>query len=86
MTEQLIVELCRIIWNFDEFRRKEELPREMRETAEWAVSVGRALADGKTLPSGWPVGPWTPKADPADRPDIWSEGIVREAVLEGELV
>jgi hypothetical protein len=86
MTEQLIVELCRIIWNFDEFRRKEELPPNLRETAEWAVSVGKALTDGKTLPSGMPVEPWAPRAD---QPSYFKGGpvkLVREAVLEGNLV
>ena len=86
MTEQLIIELCRIIWNFDEFRRKEELPSSMRETAEWAVSVGKALADGKTLPSGFPVAPWAPHSE---EPRYFKSGpikLVREAVLEGELV
>lgn len=63
MTEQLIVELCRIIWNFDEFRRKDELPPDLRETADWAVSVGKAFSEGKTLPSGLPIEPWAPESE-----------------------
>ncbi|RKX34062.1 MAG: hypothetical protein DRP71_08255 [Verrucomicrobia bacterium] len=81
-----MIELCRIIWNFDEFRRKEELSSELRETAEWAVSVGKSLADGKTLPSGFPVPPWAPRPEPTiyagNTPDV----VLRESVLEGNLV
>lgn len=75
MTEQLIVELCRIIWNFDEFRRKEELPQEMRETAEWAVSVGKALENGKTLPSGFPVAGWVSERESVNMATFAPESI-----------
>jgi len=86
MTEQLMIELCRIIWNFDEFRRKEELSPDMRETAEWAVSVGKALADGKTLPSGFPVPPWSPKPEPTVHTGNVPDEVFRESVMEGNLV
>lgn len=86
MTEQLIIELCRIIWNFDEFRRKEELPQALRETAEWAVSVGKALEDGKTLPSGIPVAPWAPRREPVNLVSFAPDRVSRESVLEGNSV
>jgi len=86
MTEQLMIELCRIIWNFDEFRRKEELSTELRETAEWAVSVGKALADGKTLPSGFPVPPWSPRPEPTVYTGNIPGEVFRESVMEGNLI
>lgn len=83
MTEQLMIELCRIIWNFDESRPKEELPQALRETAEWAVSVGKALEDGKTLPSGFPVEPWAPLKEPVNLVTFAPVQASRESVLEG---
>ena len=81
MTEQLMIELCRVIWAQDNFQRITELPPNLKETARWAVSVAEAFATGKTLPSGFPVPPWSPKPRPVGK---WHEPD-RDAVMEGDL-
>lgn len=79
MTDQLMIELCRVIWAQDNFQRITELPPNLKETARWAVSVAEAFANGKTLPSGFPVPPWVPKPRPVG---VWKEP-TREDVMEG---